>query len=202
MSHRRARILLSVITASLLAACAAPAASPPAGQPPMTMPPNPMIGGVAMYPSRDIAENLTQSPDHHTLVSALNVAGLIGALKQPGPLTVFAPTDAAFRSLPPGLLDQLMQPANQARLAALLNNHIVAARLDSSTLGQQVANGNGMTELTTMAGTKLIARPNGAVNLLLRDPAGDFADISIYDVVNANGIVHVIDRVLLPTQNP
>jgi uncharacterized surface protein with fasciclin (FAS1) repeats len=166
------------------------------------MPPNPMIGGVAMYPSRDIAENLALSPDHHTLVAALNVAGLVGALKQPGPLTVFAPTDAAFRSLPPGLLDQLMQPANQARLAALLNNHIVAARLDSSTLGQQVASGTGVAELTTVAGTKLVARLNGAVNLLLRDAAGNFADISIYDVVNANGIVHVIDKVLLPTQTP
>jgi uncharacterized surface protein with fasciclin (FAS1) repeats len=166
------------------------------------MPPNPMIGGVAMYPSRDIMENLALSPEHHALVAALNVAGLAATLKQPGPLTLFAPTDDAFRALPPGLLDQLMQPANQARLAALLNNHIVAGRLDSSALGQQVATGNGTTELTSLAGTKLIARLNGAVNLLLRDGAGDFVDISIYDIVNANGIMHVIDKVLLPAQTP
>ncbi len=190
MPHGRPKILLAIILASLLAACAAPTpvsgqTPPSSSQPTMTMPPNPMIGGVAMYPSRDIAENLAQSPDHHTLVAALNLAGLSGALKQPGPLTIFAPTDSAFRALPPGLLDQLMLPANQARLAALLNNHVVAGRLDSSALGQQVASGNGITELTTAAGTKLVARLNGAVNLLLRDGAGNFVDISIYDVVNA-----------------
>jgi uncharacterized surface protein with fasciclin (FAS1) repeats len=161
-----------------------------------------MIGGVAMYPSRDIMENLAQSPEHHTLVTALTVAGLAGALKQPGPVTLFAPTDDAFRALPPGLLERLMQPANRAQLAALLNNHLVAGRLDSSALGQQVAAGNGMTELTTLAGTRLIARLNGAVNLLLRDGAGNFADISIYDIVNANGVLHVIDKVLMPAQTP
>jgi uncharacterized surface protein with fasciclin (FAS1) repeats len=95
-----------------------------------------------------------------------------------------------------------MQPANRARLAALLNGHIVRGRLDSTTLGRQVGEGNGTTELATLADTKLTARLNGAVNLLLRDPAGGFADISIYDVIDANGIIHVIDKVLLPAQNP
>jgi uncharacterized surface protein with fasciclin (FAS1) repeats len=199
---------LAVVGVALLAGCTMPSAGAPQpggaapSQLPFAMPPNPMIGGVAMYPSRDILENLAQSPEHHTLVTALTVAGLAGALKQPGPVTLFAPTDDAFRALPPGLLDRLMQPANQAQLAALLNNHIVAGRLDSSSLGQQVAAGNGMTELTTLAGTKLIARLNGAVNLLLRDGAGNFADISIYDIVNANGVMHVIDKVLLPAQAP
>jgi uncharacterized surface protein with fasciclin (FAS1) repeats len=199
---------LAVVGVALLAGCTAPSASAPQpngaapNQLPFAMPPNPMIGGVAMYPSRDIMENLAQSPEHHTLVTALTVAGLAGALKQPGPVTLFAPTDDAFRALPPGLLERLMQPANRAQLAALLNNHLVAGRLDSSALGQQVAAGNGMTELTTLAGTRLIARLNGAVNLLLRDGAGNFADISIYDVVNANGVLHVIDKVLLPAQTP
>jgi uncharacterized surface protein with fasciclin (FAS1) repeats len=216
MRYGKVRLGMAIVGIALLAGCTTPSAGappptaaapnpasgPPPGQPPSSLPPNPMIGGVAMYPSRDIMENLAQSPEHHSLVAALNVAGLAGALKQPGPFTVFAPTDAAFRSLPPGLLDQLMQPSNQARLAALLNNHIVAGRLDSNTLGQQVVSGNGVAELTTLAGTKLIARPNGAVNLLLRDTAGNFADISIYDIVNANGILHVIDRVMLPAQNP
>ena len=175
---------------------------PAAGQPPLQAPPNPMIGGASMYPSRDIVDNLAQSPEHHTLVAALNVAGLAATLKQPGPFTLFAPTDSAFRALPAGLLEQLMRPASQARLTALLNHHVVRGRLDSTTLGQQVATGNGVTELTTLAGTRLSARLNGAVNLLLRDPAGTFADISIYDVINANGVTHVIDKVLLPAQNP
>jgi uncharacterized surface protein with fasciclin (FAS1) repeats len=195
-----------------------PAAAPPAGggpaaaspsadqaaaaRTPFQLPPNPMIGGVAMYPSRDILDNLTQSPEHKTLVAALNVGGAAATLKQPGPFTVFAPTDAAFRSLPSGLLDQLMQPANQTRLVRLLETHVVRGRSDSTVLGQQLANNNGSIELTTLAGSKLVARPNGAVNLLLRDPAGGFADISIYDVMNANGVIHVIDKVLLPAQNP
>jgi uncharacterized surface protein with fasciclin (FAS1) repeats len=165
-------------------------------------PPNPMIDGVAMYPSRDIVDNLEQSPEHRTLVAALKAAGLSATLKQPGPYTVFAPTDAAFGALPAGLLDQLMQPPNRARLTALLSGHIVRGRLDSATLGSQVAEGNGATELTTLAGTRVTARQNGAVNLLLRDPVGGFADISIYDVIDANGVIHVVDKVLLAAPNP
>jgi len=210
MRDERLRLVIVLIGLALLVGCTQPSAGAPqpsapaqaGAPPPNSMPPNPMIGGVAMYPSRDIMENLALSPEHHALVAALNVAGLAATLKQPGPLTLFAPTDDAFRALPPGLLDQLMQPANRVRLVALLNNHIVAGRLDSSALGQQVANGNGATELTNLAGTKLTARLNGAVNLLLRDGAGDFVDISIYDIVNANGVMHVIDKVLLPAQTP
>ena len=191
-----------------------PSGAPPNNPPPVTsgtlpppgpgghLPPNPMIGGAPMYPSRDILDNLAQSPDHRTLVAALNVSGLAGTLRTGGPYTIFAPTDAAFRTMPAGLLDQLMQPANQARLAALLNAHIVAGRLDSSQLGEQIARGNGVLELTTLAGTKLTARLNGAVNLLLRDPSGGFANISIYDVIDANGVIHVVDKVLLPAQHP
>src|SRR5262249_28216219 len=107
-----------------------PGSTPPntAGAPQPTspragLPPNPLNGGAPMYPSRDILDNLAQSPDHHTLVAALNVSGLAATLRQRGPYTLFAPTDAAFRSLPAGLLDQLMQPANQMRLTALLNGH-------------------------------------------------------------------------------
>ena len=187
------------------AAASAPPNSPTGAPPPgpgANLPPNPMIGGAPMYPSRDLLDNLAQSPDHRTLVAALNVSGLAGNLRQGGPYTMFAPTDAAFRTMPAGLLDQLMQPANQARLTALLNAHIVAGRLDSSQLGEQIARGNGTLELTTLAGSKLTARLNGAVNLLLRDPAGGFANISIYDVIDANGVTHVIDKVLLSAQNP
>src|SRR5271156_4027120 len=136
MRDNRFRGLIACVGVALLAGCAAPsagapqpgtsapsqAAGPTAGQPPFSMPPNPMIGGVAMYPSRDIMENLALSPEHHALVAALNVAGLAATLKQPGPLTLFAPTDDAFRALPPGLLDQLMQPANRVRLGGLAKN--------------------------------------------------------------------------------
>jgi uncharacterized surface protein with fasciclin (FAS1) repeats len=213
------RIAATTMGLALLAACTTPGASQapapvapsqpsqsgPSGQANPSapqLPPNPMIGGAPMYPSRDIADNLAQSPEHHTLVAALNVSGLMATLKQPGPFTLFAPTDSAFRALPAGMLDQLMQPANQARLTALLDNHIVAGRLDSSTLGQQVASGNGNAELTTLANTKLTVRLNGAVNLLLRDAAGSFVNVSIYDVIDANGVIHVVDKVLLPEQSP
>jgi uncharacterized surface protein with fasciclin (FAS1) repeats len=192
------------VTSDSASSAASPTASAPQQPtgPGAGMPPNPMIGGAPMYPSRDIVDNLAQSPDHHTLVAALTVSGLAATLRQGGPYTLFAPTDAAFRSLPAGLLDQLMQPANQARLTALLNGHIVAGRFASTQLGEQIAGGNGTLELTTLAGTKLTARLNGAVNLLLRDPAGGFANIAIYDIFDANGITHVIDKVLLPAQNP
>lgn len=175
------------------------------GQPPgpgLGLPPNPMIGGAPMYPTRDIVDNLAQSPDHNTLVAALNVSGVAAALRQAGPFTLFAPTDAAFRALPAGVLDRLMRPEGQAQLTALLNAHVVAGRLDSTQLGEQLARGNGQVELTTLAGTKLTVRLNGAVNLLLRDPQGGFANIAIYDVIDANGVTHVIDKVLLPTQTP
>jgi len=168
----------------------------------MPLAPNPMIGGVAMYPSRDLLDNLAQSPLHQRLSAALAAAGLADRLRQPGLFTLFAPTDAAFAALPPGLLDRLMQPAERARLTALLEGHVVTGRLDSSTLGQRVADGNGTTTLTTLAGSPLVARQNGAVNLLLRDGAGDFVDISIYDVVSANGVIHVVDQVLRPTATP
>lgn len=208
------RVSLVLLLLVGLAACTPPVSTAPApGSPPsvvmpgqpgpgMGLPPNPMIGGAPMYPSRSIMDNLAQSPDHHTLVAALNVAGLAATLRQPGPFTIFAPTDSAFRSLPAGLLDQLMAPAGQARLTALLNGHVVAGRLASTELGEQVERANGMAELATLAGTKLTARLNGAVNLLLRDPAGGFANISVYDVINANGVTHVIDKVLLPAQTP
>jgi uncharacterized surface protein with fasciclin (FAS1) repeats len=206
---RRAFVIVGLM---LLAGCTAPgadAASPaqpqqqgqPGQQPPPPAP-NPMIGGVPMFPSRNIVENLAQSPVHHTLSAALAVAGLADGLKQPGPFTVFAPTDDAFRDLPPGLLDQLMQPANQARLVALLNYHVLSGRTDSATLGHQLAEGTGSLELGTVAGPKVTARLNGAVNLLLRDATGAFADISIYDVGSANGVIHVIDKVLLPAKVP
>jgi uncharacterized surface protein with fasciclin (FAS1) repeats len=95
-----------------------------------------------------------------------------------------------------------MAPAGQARLVALLNAHVVAGRLDSTSLGERVQGGNGTVELMTLAGTPLTARLNGAVNLLLRDPAGGFANISVYDVIDANGVTHVIDKVMLPAQTP
>lgn len=206
----RASIVLLLLVG--LAACAQPVTTgpapgtPAAGQgqpgPGLGLPPNPMIGGAPMYPTRDIVDNLAQSPDHHTLVAALNVSGVAAALRQQGPFTIFAPTDAAFRALPAGTLDRLMRPDGQAQLTALLNAHVVAGRLDSSQLGERVSGGNGMIELPTLAGTKLTVRLNGAVNLLLRDPQGGFANVAIYDVIDVNGVTHVIDKVLLPAQSP
>jgi uncharacterized surface protein with fasciclin (FAS1) repeats len=156
------------------------------------------VGGQPMLPSKTIVDNAVNSADHTTLVAAVAAAGLADTLKGEGPFTVFAPVNRAFQALPPGTVDQLMQPENRAALTQILTYHVVPGRLDSAALRARVARGGGMAELETVNGKKLTIRSNGPSNLVVEDAHGGIATISTYDVYQSNGVIHVVTRVLLP----
>jgi uncharacterized surface protein with fasciclin (FAS1) repeats len=158
-----------------------------------------VVGGAPMLPSRTIVDNAADSADHATLVAAVASAGLIDTLNGAGPFTVFAPVDRAFAALPPGTVDNLLQPENRAALTGILTYHVVPGRLDSDALRQRVAAGGGMAELATVSGATLTVKANGPSNLVIEDGQGGIATISTYDVYQANGVIHVLDDVLLPS---
>jgi len=168
----------------------------PAAAPMMMMPVT--VGGQAMLPSRDIVDNAVNSADHTTLVAAVKAAGLVETLKGPGPFTVFAPTNAAFDALPRGTVQTLLRPANKAQLTAVLTYHVVPGRLDFDALHRMVMQGGGRATLTTVNGQPLTVTMNGARNLLVSDASGHTARITTYDVMQSNGVIQVIDTVLLP----
>jgi uncharacterized surface protein with fasciclin (FAS1) repeats len=172
-----------------------------AGEPRASMAPAPsvMVGGQPMLPSRTIVDNAVNSADHTTLVAAVSAAGLLDTLNGEGPFTVFAPVDSAFAALPPGIVDDLMKPENRAKLTGVLTYHVVPGRLDAAALWQRVAAGEGTAELVTVNGEKLWIRANGPNNLMLEDEQGGTATISTYNVYQSNGVIHVIDDVLLPS---
>ena len=156
-----------------------------------------MVGGAAMYPSKDIIDNAVNSKDHTTLVAAVKAAGLVPTLKGKGPFTVFAPTNAAFDKLPKGTVEMLLRTDHLEQLKAVLTYHVVAGRLDSHALMQMARAGGGHAELKPVAGGTLwIAMKDG--RLWLRDGKGMTAEISTADVYQSNGVIHVIDTVLLP----
>jgi uncharacterized surface protein with fasciclin (FAS1) repeats len=156
------------------------------------------VGGELMYPTRDIVDNAVHSADHTTLVAAVKAAGLVQTLKGPGPFTVFAPTNAAFEDLPAGAVENLLKPENRASLARVLTYHVVPGRLGSEELWKRVRAGGGKAPLATVSGGTLWLRMNGERNLLVVDETGTSANISIYDVSQSNGVIHVIDRVVMP----
>jgi len=158
----------------------------------------PMVGGQAMYPSKDIVDNAVNSADHTTLVAAVKAAGLVDTLKSQGPFTVFAPTNAAFSALPAGTVDSLLRPENKAGLTKVLTYHVVPGRMDAAALQKAIKAGNGTAPLKTASGGMLWAMMNGARNIVLKDEKGAVASISTYDVYQSNGVIHVIDRVVLP----
>ncbi|MGV3656546.1 MAG: fasciclin domain-containing protein [Chitinophagaceae bacterium] len=156
-----------------------------------------MVGGAAMYPSKNIVENAINSKDHTTLVAAVQAAGLVETLQSPGPFTVFAPTDAAFNLLPAGTVDNLVKPENKATLTTILTYHVVPGRISSQDLAQWVQKGGGTYELTTVQGGKLwVVAKDG--KLWLKDEKGGMAGISTADVAQSNGYIHVVDSVLMP----
>jgi uncharacterized surface protein with fasciclin (FAS1) repeats len=156
-----------------------------------------MVGGAAMYPTKTIVENAVNSADHTTLVAAVKAAGLVETLSGAGPYTVFAPTNAAFNLLPAGTVDNLVKPENKGTLTTVLTYHVVPGRLDTKDLGKMIADGNGSYEMTTAQGGKLwIMAKNGS--LFLKDAQGGMARITISDVYQSNGVIHVIDHVLMP----
>ncbi|QDY43635.1 fasciclin domain-containing protein [Candidatus Pantoea soli] len=157
-----------------------------------------MVGGAAMYPQKNIIENALNSKDHTTLVAAVKAAGLVDTLQGKGPFTVFAPTNAAFARLPAGAVDNLLKPENKARLTSVLTYHVVAGTYDMKALEQKIKQGGGKAELKTVNGQPLWIMRNGAHNIQLKDGQGNVANISTYDVYQKNGVINVIDTVLMP----
>ena len=157
-----------------------------------------VVGTMAMYPTKDIVDNAVNSADHTTLVAAVKAAGLVETLKTKGPFTVFAPVNAAFAALPAGTVETLLKPENKASLTGVLTYHVVAGRFDAAAIEKAIKAGKGSATLTTVNGQKLTAMMNGPRNIVVKDAAGNVASISTYDVRQSNGIIHVIDRVLLP----
>ena len=156
-----------------------------------------MVGGAAMLPTRDIIDNAVNSADHTTLVAAVKQAGLVETLKGPGPFTVFAPTNAAFNLLPPATVSTLMQPAGKPMLTKVLTYHVVPGRMDSTALGRAIAAGGGTATLNTVAGVPLRARMAGS-NIVLTDAQGNNSMVTTANVYQSNGVIHVVDHVLIP----
>jgi uncharacterized surface protein with fasciclin (FAS1) repeats len=155
------------------------------------------VGGAPMYPSKNIVQNAVNSKDHTTLVAAVKAAGLVETLQTAGPFTVFAPTNAAFSKLPAGTVETLLKPENKALLTGILTYHVVAGKLDAKTIEAKIKEGKGKAELTTVAGGKLwVMKKDG--KFWLKDEKGGMATVTIGDVYQSNGIIHVIDAVVLP----
>ncbi|MFI5012202.1 MAG: fasciclin domain-containing protein [Hyphomicrobiales bacterium] len=157
-----------------------------------------MVGGAPMYPTKTIVENAANSKDHTTLVAAVKAAGLVDTLSGPGPFTVFAPTNAAFKKLPAGTVETLVKPESKAALTKILTYHVVAGKLSAQELGDMVDKGGGKAMLKTVEGDGLTVMRKGKRRLTLTDDKGDVAMITIADVFQSNGVIHVIDTVMLP----
>ena len=156
-----------------------------------------MVGGAAMLPTRDIIDNAVNSKDHTTLVAAVKAAGLVDTLKGAGPFTVFAPTNAAFAKLPAGTVDSLVKPENKATLTKILTYHVVAGTMDAKAIAKAIKAGRGKARLTTVQGETLTAAMMGK-RLMLTDAKGGMSHVTIADVKQSNGVIHVVDTVLMP----
>src|SRR5258708_7094257 len=158
---------------------------------------NPMVGGAAMYKTKNIVENAVNSKDHTTLVAAVKAAGLVDTLMSAGPFTVFAPVNSAFDALPAGTVDTLLKPENKAMLAKILTYHVIAGNYSSRDIVKDIKKGSGKAEFTTVAGGKLWAMMDGN-SVILIDEKGAKSKVTTADVRQSNGVIHVVDAVLLP----
>jgi len=156
-----------------------------------------MVGGEKMYPTKDIVTNAVNSKDHTTLVAAVKAAGLVATLQSEGPFTVFAPTNDAFENLPTGTVETLLKPENKEKLTKVLTYHVVAGDLDSKAIMKAIKKGGGKATLTTVSGDELHAMMNGD-NIILKDENGNYSNVTITNVDQSNGMIHVIDTVVLP----
>ncbi|MBL0371519.1 fasciclin domain-containing protein [Rhizobium sp. KVB221] len=177
----RATAIVSIVLASALAVQAK----------------NPMVGGAPMYKNKNIIENAVNSKDHTTLVAAVKAAGLVGTLEGKGPFTVFAPTNEAFAALPAGTVEALLKPENKAQLVKVLTCHVVAADAMSAMIDKMIKDDGGMHKVNTVGGCVLTASEKGS-KIMLTDETGGTAKVTIADVKQSNGVIHVIDKVLLP----
>ncbi|MBN8262994.1 MAG: fasciclin domain-containing protein [Xanthomonadales bacterium] len=203
---------IAIASALAIAACAKRDTPPPAAEPAAvetpaeTMPAEPMptatenptVGGAAMDATKDIVTNASAAPNLSTLVAAVKAADLVATLQGAGPFTVFAPTDDAFAKLPAGTVDGLLKPEKKADLAGLLTYHVVAGNVDAAALAQQIEAGGGSATLTTVQGATLTAKSDGMGGITLTDGKGGTAKVTTADVRQSNGVVHVIDSVLMP----
>jgi len=155
------------------------------------------VGGAPMYSQKNIIQNAVNSKDHTTLVAAVKAAGLVDTLEGPGPFTVFAPTNAAFDKLPPGTVNTLLQPDNKATLTKILTYHVVPGRLTAADIKAKIKAGGGKATLTTVSGGTLSASTVGS-KLVLTDEKGGMSTVTIANVLQSNGVIHVVDTVLLP----
>jgi uncharacterized surface protein with fasciclin (FAS1) repeats len=182
MNKKMAVLLLSIVaTAATLAVAGS----------------DPMVGGHEMFPTKNIIQNAVNSDDHTTLVAAVKAAGLVDTLQGPGPFTVFAPTNEAFAKLPAGTVDTLLKPENKDMLTKILTYHVVAGRLSASDLRKEIKAGNGEASLKTVSGGTLVATMQGN-HIVLKDEKGDMSTVTISNVNQSNGVIHVVDTVLLP----
>lgn len=163
----------------------------------MALAANPMVGGAAMYANKNIIQNAVNSKDHTTLVAAVKAAGLVATLEGPGPFTVFAPTNEAFAKLPAGTVESLLKPENKATLVKILTCHVVAADALAKTVQGMIKADGGSHKITTVGGCILTATTKGG-KIMLTDEQGDVATVTIADVKQSNGVIHVIDTVMLP----
>lgn len=155
------------------------------------------VGGAPMFATKDIIDNAVNSTDHTTLVAAVKAAGLVDTLKGPGPFTVFAPTNSAFSALPAGTVDTLLKPENKGQLTKVLTYHVVPGKLDSAALAKQISDGGGKAMLKTVAGGTLTVSGSGK-SMTVTDESGSTSKITIADVNQSNGVIHVVDKVALP----
>ncbi len=158
---------------------------------------NPMVGGAPMLANKDIIDNAVNSKDHSTLVAAVKAAGLVDTLKGAGPFTVFAPTNEAFEKLPAGTVDTLLKPENKDKLKAVLTYHVVAGKEDAASIAKKIEEGNGKATFKTVEGANLTASMDGK-DVIITDAKGGKAKVTIPNVMQSNGVIHVVDAVLLP----
>lgn len=156
------------------------------------------VGGEAMFPAKDIVDNAVNSKAHTTLVAAVKAADLVGTLKTKGPFTVFAPTNDAFENLPAGTVETLLKAENKATLTSILTYHVLSGKYDFNKLSELITKGKGKASLKTVSGGKLMFSMNGSRNIMVWDENGNGANISVYDVYQSNGVIHVVDAVLTP----
>ena len=190
------KTLLASVAAAALALTTLSATAQMNGQPGDMK--DPTAGGAAMYPSKTIVENAVNSPIHTTLVAAVKAAGLVDTLNSPGPFTVFAPTNDAFAKLPAGTVDTLVKPENKATLTKILTYHVVPGRLSARDIEAGIKAGGGKYEMTTVEGGKLTATMSGK-KIMLTDEKGGMATITTANVYQSNGVIDVIDTVLMPS---
>jgi uncharacterized surface protein with fasciclin (FAS1) repeats len=157
-----------------------------------------VVGGELMYPTKNIVENAVNSADHTTLVAAVKAGGLAETLMSEGPFTVFAPTNDAFENLPEGTVAELLKPENKNQLVAVLTYHVIPGKYDFKTLAKEIKKGGGKAELSTVQGETLTFMMNGSSNIMVMDANGNRVNITLSDVYQSNGVINVIDGVLLP----